>query len=471
VEGLLFGGLVRLDANLHVQPNAASSWTITNGGKTYTFTMRRGLRFADGTPVTSADVVYSLNRAFSPAFQSGSTDYYLSHIVGGADVTNGKAKTVRGVRALGPDRVQITLDQPTAIILDQLAYSDADIVPHKLIATYGNSWTDHAYGIGPFRVKQWKHGQEVDLAPNQYYWRGAPKLAGLNVEFIQDANTAYNLYRTGAVDVTGAVQFANNHLPDVKGSPDLHEKAQLFTEYLTPNERKAPFDNKLVREAFAYAINRVVIARLVNNRVLPASGILPPGMPGFNPNLNGQTFDPTRARQLLAKAGYPNGRGLPKITLNIDGGDPDGQAKGNVLREFWKQVLGVNIGLNQLEHGAYNDALTARNYQLAFIAWGADYPDPQNFLSLQLQTGAGNNNGSYSNPTFDALTRRADAIVDDNAERYRLYQKAEQIAVDDAAWIVLDWGKSDVLIHSSVHGLILNALGLTAPNWATVTKG
>jgi len=470
VEGLIFGGLTRLDDRLRVQPNAASSWTISRDGRVYTFTLRRGLRFADGTPVTAADVVWSFNRAFSPAFASGNTGYYLSHIVGGLDVTNKKARSVRGIKGLGSDRVQITLDAPEAVILDQLAYSVADIVPRHLVTRGGTRWTEHAAGLGPFMVKQWKHGQEIDLAPNPYYWRGKPKVGGLNMLFVQDAGTAFNLYRTGAVDVMGAIHFPNSRLHEMLGTPDLHEKAQLFTEYLTPSEHKAPFDNVLVRRAFSYAINRATIAKLLQNRILPASGILPPGMPGYDPSAPGQTFNPALAVRLLAQAGYPGGKGLPKISLAVDGGDADGQTKAIALRTFWKRVLGVEVTLNSLEHGAYNNALTARNYQLAFIAWGADYPDPQNFLSLQLQTGAPNNNGSYSNATFDSLTRRADVLVGNNAQRLSLYRQAERLAVNDAAWIVLDWNKADILIRPSVHGLVVNGLGLTAPNWADVTK-
>jgi ABC-type transport system substrate-binding protein len=471
VENLLFGGLVRLDQNLRVQPNAAASWTVSGGGKVYTFTLRHGLRFADGTLVTSADVVYSLDRAFSPAFQAGNTDYYLGDVVGGIDRTNGKAATVQGIHALGADRVQITLDQPAAVILDQLAYAVADIVPRRLIQRYGNTWTDHAFGIGPFRVARWVHGREIDLVPNRYYWRGVPHLRGITVLFVPDANRAYALYRRGAVDVMGAAQFATAHLAGVQGLADLHEQAQLFTEFLTPNERVAPFNNRLVRQAFSAAVNRATIARLLDNRVLPASGILPPGMPGFDPNLQGQTFDPLLARRLLSRAGYPDGKGLPPVTLDVDGGDPDGLTKARALCEFWKLVLHVDVRLRRLGHNAYNDALSARRYQLAFIQWGADYPDPQDFLSLQLQTGSANNNGSYSSATFDALTRRADAMTANARGRYRLYLRAEQLAVAAAAWIVLDWGKADVLIRPSVHGLRVTAMGVTAANWADVSAG
>jgi ABC-type oligopeptide transport system substrate-binding subunit len=155
--------------------------------------------------------------------------------------------------------------------------------------------------------------------------------------------------------------------------------------------------------------------------------------------------------------------------LSFSGGDAGQKETAPVLQAMWKQALGIQVQLNQMEQGAYNNMLTARDFQLAFISWGADYPDPQNFLSLQLQTGAGNNNGSFSDSTFDRLTKEADTMVGDNQKRYQLYQEAEKIALDKAAWIVLYHGKSAILISSHVHGLLINGGGLTAKNWATVT--
>lgn len=471
VENLVFGGLVRLDQNLHIQPDAASSWTVSKDGKTYTFTLRPGLRFADGTPVTSADVVYSFNRAFAPANASGLTDYYLGHIVGGLAVTKGKAKTVSGVKALGLHKVQITLDQPEAVILNQLAYIVSAIVPRHIVEKYGSKWTDHAVGTGPFYVKKWKHGQEADLAPNPYYWRGKPKLAGITVEFIQNTETAYNLFQTGGLDVMGLVNFPSNHIKDVQGKPYLHAHAHLFTEFVQFNTRKPPFNNAHVRRAFSYAVNRTTIATLLNNRVLPAHSILPPGMPGYNTEAPGQTFNPTLAQQELAKAGYPNGKGFPKVTLAVNGGDNDGQTKAIALKEFWQRVLHVNVSLNQLEYNAYIAALNTHKLQMDFIQWGADYPDPEDFLSLLLQTGAGGNNGGWHSAQFDSLTKRADVMAHDSPARYQLYRQAEQIALNQAAVMVLDWGKDYILINPAVHGLTTNSLGLAVPNWATVTKG
>jgi ABC-type transport system substrate-binding protein len=470
VISLVFGGLVRLDDRLAVAPDGASSWTLSKDKRTYTFHIRPGLRFADGTPVTADDFAWSLNRAFAPQFANGNTDYYLSHIVGGPAVTNKKAKSIKGVRVINPSTLQITVDVPTAAFLDQLAFSASFVVPRHLIQKYGKNWTEHAVGTGPFYVKQWQHNKEIDLAPNPYYWMGKPKLSMIRILFIQNPDTAYNLYRTGGLDVMGAIQFPSDKLTSAEKQSGFHQVPQLFTEYIPPNENKKPFNNVHVRRAFSFAIDRsILVNKFLGGQYVPAKGILPPGIPGYNAGLKGQTYDPKQARAELAKAGYPNGKGLPPITLSFSGGDPGQKDSAQVLQQMWKQTLGVNVQLNQLEAGAYNNALTARNFQLAFISWGADYPDPQNFLSLQLQTGVGNNNGGFSDPTFDRLTKQADTMVANNAERYRLYQQAEKIALDKAAWIVLYHGKSAILIDSHAHGLVINGGGLTARNWANVS--
>lgn len=467
---LIFGGLVRLDQNLRIAPDGASSWSLSGDKKTYTFRIRKGLKFADGTPVTAADFAYSLNRAFSPQFANGNTNYYLSHIVGGPAVTAGKAKTIAGVKVVNPSTLQITIDQPTAAFLDQLAFSASFVVPRKLIAQRGKNWTDRAMGTGPFYVKQIQHGKELDLAPNRYYWRGKPKLSQIRILFFANPVTAFNRYRTGGLDVTGVISFPPEKLTEAQRRKDFHLVPQLFTEYLTPNEKKAPFNNMHARRAFSLAIDRpTLVNKFLRGEFAPAHGILPPGIPGYDPKAKGETFDPAQAKAELARAGFPGGKGLPQVTFSYSSGDAGQSAAAPVLQRMWAKYLGVNVQLNPMEQGAYNNALTARNYQLAAISWGADYPDPQNFLSLQLQTGTGNNNGSYSNPRFDALTRQADTLVGNDARRYALYRQAEAIALNQAAWIVLWWGKSAMLIDPKVQGLTINGGGLTAKNWANVT--
>jgi oligopeptide transport system substrate-binding protein len=471
VISLIFGGLVRLDANLRIAPDGASSWNVSRDGRTYTFHIRRGLRFANGTPVTAQDFSYSLNRAFSPQFaNAGNTAYYLSNIVGGAAETAGKARSVRGVRVVNASTLQIHTNTRSAVFLDQLAFSASYVVPRSVIRKYGKNWTEHALGTGPFYVKRIQHSKEIDLAPNPYYWRGKPKLSLLRILFFQNPVTAYNEYRVGGLDVMGAQQFPSDKLSSARKLPNFHQVAQLATTYLTPNEKKAPFNNVHIRRAFSLAINRDVLAnKFLSGQYVPAHTILPPGLPGYEGNIKGETFDPTQAKAELARAGHPNGKGLPRITLSFSAGDAGQTSSAQVLQRYWKAYLGVNVQLNQLEAGAYNNLLSARTYQLAFISWGADYPDPQNFLSLQLQTGTGNNNGSFSDHTFDRLTTQADALVGNNARRFALYHQAEGIALNQAAWIVLYHSKANVFISSRVHGLVINGGGVTAANWATVS--
>jgi oligopeptide transport system substrate-binding protein len=472
VINLVLGGLVRLDSNLHVAPDGAKSWTVSKDGRTYTFHIRSGLKFADGTPVTASDFAYSLQRALSPKYASNGTNlYYLSAIQGATAYNSGKSSTLPGIKVINPSTLQIKTNAPTAAFLDQLTYSAAYVVPKKLIQKYGDkAWTEHTVGTGPFYVKRWQHSKEIDLAPNPYYWRGKPKLTQVRILFMQNADTAYNLYRTGGLDVMGTVQFPSDKLASAKHQSNFTQKPFLFTEYIPPNEKKYPFGNVHVRRAFSLAIDRnTLVNKFLGGQFTPANGILPPGIPGYNPHVKGETFNPALAKKELARAGFPNGKNFPKTTLTFSGGDPGQASMSPVLQRMWSQYLGINVNLNQMEAGAYNDALTARNYQLAFISWGEDYPDPQDFLSLQLQTGVGNNNGSFSDPRFDALTKLADTLVGHDAQRHRLYDQAEQIALDKAAWIVLYWGKTDTLINPKVHGLRINAGGLTADNWATVS--
>jgi ABC-type oligopeptide transport system substrate-binding subunit len=469
VLGLIFGGLVGLDKNLQTVPEGSDRWSISPDGRVYTFHIRSGLRMGDGTPVTAEDFAWSLNRALAPQFTSGPAWYYLSNIQGSMDVTNKKAAWAAGIKVLTPSELQITLIRPSSVFLQQLAFPTSYVVPRALIARLGDRWTDVAVGTGPFRIKQWRHKQEIVLEPNPYYWRGHLALGELDIP-LTDPQAAFALYHTDGVDVMGAIAFPSNRLTQARALPGYHEQHLLLTDYLEPNIKQAPLNNVKVRQALSATIDRyALVQQTLRGAAFPASGILPPGLPGFNPALRGQTYNPSRGRELLAAAGYPHGKGLPPITLVVDESDPDLVRESAALQAGWKAQLGITVTIKRVsDHGAYVDALTAHRFQLAFQTWAADYPDPQDVLSLQLQTGAAANTGGYTNATFDRLTRRADVTSPSDQARYALYQQAEQIAVDDAAWMVLDWGRSAVLIRPTVQGLVVTSNGVMAPDWTQV---
>lgn len=468
--GLIFEGLVRLDAKLNIQPAGAESWSISDDGKTYTFQIRGGLKWADGSPVTSEDFRYSLERALSKDFANGSAGYYLSNIEGATDWTAGKASGLSGVTTNGPDKLVIKIVKPGVYFLDQLTYVGASVVPKKLIDQYGDKWVDHAYGTGPFMLKEWKHNQSLSLVPNPNYWKGTLQLAGINMPFVQDPETAFQLYQTNQLDIMGSQQFPPAEVAGQVGKPGFHQIPQFFDAYIGFNNAKAPLNNVNLRRALALAVDKKTLAdQVLGGADVATDHIVPPGMPGYFDALKPLSFNVDQAKQELSKAGN-----VGSISLSYTTGQADFAKVAATVQQMWKQNLGLDVTLNGEEQGKFNDDLTAMandptksNLEMYISVWGADYPDPQNFLTQQLHTGVGNNNGHFSDPDFDRLTDQAD-VERDQTKRMSLYNQAEQIAIDKVGWLPLYNTKGSILIRPTVSGLTYTAQGLFADDWTTV---
>lgn len=481
VISLVFEGLVRLDSSLNIAPAGAESWDVKDGGKTFIFHIRKDLKFANGDPVTAEDFSYSLNRAFSPDFANGNAGYYLSNIVGSMDVTNGKANTISGVKVIDPQTLEIDLQNPSVYFLYQLTFPASFVVPKKAIDADPKNWTDKAYGTGPFMVQEWKHNQSITLVPNPNYWLGKPQLEKIEMPFIQDPATALKLYQTGELDIMGAYNFPTDQISTVAQDPDFHQVNQFFVTYIGFNNVKPPFNNVKVRQAFAKAVDKdTLINKVLEGAVVQADTIIPPGMPGYNQAAGKiQSYDVAAAKQLLADAGFPDGKKFPKVALAINNQDPNYAKIAAALQQMWSENLGVTVDINTEELAKFNDDLTAlankpdapNAFNFYISVWGADYPDPQNFVSQQLRTGVGNNNGHYSNPQFDQLVDQAD-VETDQAKRLQLYQQAEQIALTEVGWLPLYYGKANILMRSTVQGLVITPQGiLPKADWTKVTVG
>ncbi|MFM8320745.1 MAG: ABC transporter substrate-binding protein [Chloroflexota bacterium] len=479
VINLVFEGLVRLDSQLNLAPAGAESWEVQDGGKTFVFHIRKDLKFANGDPVTADDFAYSLNRAFSPDFANGNAGYYLSNIAGAMDVTEGKAQAVSGIKVLDPQTLQIELINPSVYFLYQLTFPASFVVPKKAIEANPQGWTDTAYGTGPFIVKEWKHNQSITLAPNPNYWLGKPRLDAIEMPFIQDPATALKLYQTGELDIMGAYNFPLDQIDLVAKNPEFKQINQFFVAYIGFNNAKPPFDNVLVRQAFAKAVDKAtLINKVMGGGVVQADTIIPPGMPGYNAAAARiQAYNAAEAQQLLAKAGYPNGQGFPKVALAINNQDPNYAKISAALQQMWKETLGVSVEINTEELSKFNDDLTATAndptgpaaFNFYISVWGADYPDPQNFVSQQLRTGVGNNNGHYSNAEFDQLVDQAD-VEPNQTKRLPLYQQAEQIALTEIGWLPLFYGKGSYLLRSTVKGLVMTPQGIfPIQDWTQVS--
>lgn len=478
VSQLIFAGLVQLDADLKVQPDGAERWQVSPDGTTYTFHLRPNLRFGNGDPVTAHDFVYSFNRALDPEHAAFGIREQLSHIVGVEEMVAGRASTVQGIRALDDHTLEIQLDSPRAFFLSQLALPFSFVVPRQLITQAGADWIEMAYGTGPFRVQEWRHGSEIVLTANPHYWRGTPGVAGIRLPFYPDSMEAYQDYQAGKLDITGSSQsgIPAARVAEVQALPDFRSAPALIVRYIGFNNKLPPFDNVFVRRAFALTVDKQTLAQqILSNTVVPADRILPMGMAGSQLAVKGLVFDPVGARAALNLAGYAGDQALPPITLTY-GLEGDNAIVAEALRRSWRDMLGVEVILEGLDLTTFINRLDETYYhpeqglQMYLSVWGADYPDPQNFLSQQLHTGSPNNNGHWSHAEFDRLVDQADQMgaQQQREQRLRLYHDAEQIAVTDVGWLPLYSPRVNVLVRPTVQGLVFTPQGLVANDWTRV---
>lgn len=462
VVSLLYGGLVRLNADLLVEPDLAEHWTVSDDGLTYIFTLREGIAFSDGSPITSADVVWSLNHALDPATGGWTGGYYLSNIAGSDEVLGGTATEATGVTAPDERTVQIVVKQPSAYFLSQLTIGPAKVSSAAQAAADPDGWEKTPITSGPFALEAWNPGVGLVLAPNTYYWQ-APTVT-LNISFNQDSETAYQLFRTGAVDVMGSAQtpIPAARVPEVTGTAEFRSIPAFNMRYVAFNNVSAPFNDVRVRQAFAHATDQDTLAAVVLGGTVNASRrILPGGFPGSELPVEGLTFDPAAGVALLEEAGIDPSALSVTLTYGVEG---DNERVATVLQSMWQENLGVTVTLEPLElstfssrlNDTYNDPATG--LQAYYSIWGADYPDPQNFISQQLRTGVGNNNSHYSSAEFDALVDQADTMIGGWDERAALYNQAEQIAVTEVGWLPLFSGQVNVLMRDCIGGIQLMGL-------------
>jgi len=473
---LIFGGLVKLDAQLNVVGDGAESWKLSDDGKTYTFKIRQNLKFADGTAVTAKDFADSINRALQPETASYGASFQLQHVVGAKDVADGKAKEASGIKVVVDHTLAITTDDTVPYFLAQLTYPVTFVVPLKFVQEKGTSWTDQAYGTGPFRVKEWQHNQKLILEPNPNYWAGAPAIGSIELPFVQDSETAYQLYRTGDLDIMGSQQnpVPSARIPEVNSSPDFHNVASFAVRFVGFNNKIPPFDNVNVRRAFALAVDKVTLAeKVLNGAVGPTDRILPAGFPGSQLPIKGLTFDAKAAKDELYKAGYGADKPFPKVTLTY-GSEGDNERVVTYLQQQWKENLGVDVTLQPLELATFSKNLDTtyltpdKGLQFYLSIWGADYPDPQNFVTQQLRSDSPNNNGHWTNQQFDEIGKKADTFTGSAEDRFKLYNQVEQIAVDEVGWLPLFTPRFSLLIKPHVSGVVPTGQGLIVPDWSAV---
>ena len=467
----VFGGLVTIDPNLNIVPDLAESWDAPDG-RTYTFHLRKDAKFHSGRLVTAHDFKWSLERAASPSTTSPVVDQYLGDIVGVKEKLSGEATEISGVRVIDAHTLEITIDQPKSYFLAKLTYPTGFVLDRENAET-GRRWSLTPNGTGPFRLAQYLPGESMVLARNENYHLGAPFLD--SVEFILSGGTAMLMYENDEIHLTGVGLADLERLLDPGNSlnSELHNAPPQFsTEYIGLKVTEPPFDDVKVRQALNYAIDKDLIAKdVLADLVVPAKGILPPAFPGYNNDLSGYPYDPVKARQLLEESKYgTGGEKFPRVFLTTAGGFGSSPPLNlEVIKEMWRENLGIDVEILQTEYATYLQDLVKRRFDMFQIGWIADYPHPQNFLDILFHSDSSNNHTAYNNPEVDSLLEAARVETREDVQ-YDLYRQAEELIVQDAPWIPLWYsGEQYILIKPYLRDYFLTQLIVPKLRFAYMT--
>jgi oligopeptide transport system substrate-binding protein len=478
VAAALFEGLTVLDAaTLTIRPGVARSWTVSADKLHYEFQLRGDARWSDGRPVTAEDFIYSWRRALGPKLASQYV--YMLYPIRGAKAYLEKAQAALkadpdftepsdedwskvSVRADGPHRLVVDLEQPTAYFLDLTAFSTYLPVSRNSIEEHSEDWTHppHLVSNGPYRLAEWKFQNHMIWEKNPYYWDAANvALERIELRSFEDFNTVFLAYETGAVDMTTTVpSLALEPLLDARDAgrrDDVIFGDNLGTYFYRFNCKRAPFTDARVRRALALAIDRrAIIERAARGRQHPATVLVPPVLPGYvSPPGLAQNMD--EARRLLVEAGHPYGAGLDEIAILVNKGLGHGPIA-EMIQQQWASGLGLRVRIEQVEWSVFMDRVEKLDYQVARAGWYGDYMDPNTFLDMFV-TGGGNNETGWSNKTYDDLIARA-ARDPDATERLKLLARAEAILLDEAPIIPLYFYTNMMLARPGLEGLNANPL-------------
>lgn len=463
----VFGGLVTIEPfNFSVAPDLAERWEISPDGTTYTFYLRPEARFHDGKAVTALDVKWSMERVANPDTISPVVDQYLGDVVGVKAKLDGAAGEVGGVRVIDDRTVAITVDAPKAYFLSKLTYPTGFVLDQANVES-GEDWIQQPNGTGPFRLAEYRVGEVMRLARNEYYHLGPPHLD--EVEMILSGGSRMILYENDEIDVTGVGLADLDRVLDPMNPLNAQVKpypARFSVSYIGLNVNEPPLDDANFRKALNLAIDRASIAEIAyEGAVRPAKTILPPGFPGYNPDLDPYPYNPDLARELLGQSKYgDNLDNLPRMTLSITGSFGAAVPLGlEVILNSWQEKLGLPVEIQQTEWATFLQDVNQKRFQMFSIAWGADYPDPQNFLEILFHSASEGNNTGYNNPQVDALLEQA-AVERDPAARLQMYQDLERQILEDAPWVLL-WNDEDwyFLVKPHVRDYLL--LPMTIPKF------
>lgn len=442
----LFEGLTTIDPfSQEVKPGVAESWTTSEDGLTYTFTLRKNAKWSDGKNLTAHDFVWAWERALNPNTASEYA-YQLYYIKNGESYNQNKIKdfTQLGVKAVNDDTLVVTLENPTPFFLRLTAFHTLYPTPKHVITKFKDEWTKEGNMVsnGAFKLAEWKLNKHVKLVPNEHYWdKARVTLKEAYIYPIENADTEEKTFLSGDLDLTSTVPTMKipAYNQEKTKNPDHYHPYQvnpyLGTYYYRFNTAKKPTDDARVRKALTLTVDRtLIVERITKGGQMPLSTFTPPNVGGYT--YDGPSQLPTtvtekeinEAKKLLAEAGYPDGKGMPTIEILYNTSEAHKKIA-IAIQQMWKKYLGIDAKLYNQEWKVYLDTTRSGNYTVARAGWIADYPDPNTFLDMWVTNG-GNNQTGWSNKEYDKLIDLA-ASTNDQSKRFEYFKQAEKILLDE----------------------------------------
>jgi oligopeptide transport system substrate-binding protein len=481
----MYEGLSALDAKDIPVPAAAEKWDISPDGLKYTFYIRQNAKWSNGDPVTAHDFEFAWKRALSAELAS---EYaYMLFMIKNAEAYNAKKVSADqvGVKAINDKTLEVVLEKPTAYFLSICSFHTAYPVHKKTVEANPDKWANDVKTIianGPFKPANWVHNSKLEMVKNDQYWdKDKVKLSKIEWILTESNTTALSMFENNQLDY--ANDTPNSEADRLKKENKLVMGKYLGTYYYSFNNKKAPFDNPKVRKAFTLAIDRETLVKTVlKDMHTPAYAWVPPGL--TNPSTGkdfreeGGSFfkgDVEQAKKLLAEAGYPNGQGLPSITLIYNTND-NHKAIAEAIQEMWKKNLGVTVNIQNQEWKVFLKTRKLGDYQVARHGWIGDYPDPMTFVDTFITKGevggvqtGGNNDADYSNKEYDRLLDIAQR-TNDQKVRMQAMHDAEKLLFEDMGIMPIYFYNYPYVVKPNVKNFIQSPLALNNFKEAYIQK-
>ncbi|NCN40696.1 peptide ABC transporter substrate-binding protein [bacterium] len=416
------------DPELGLKPALAESWTSSNNSKTWTFTLRKDVKWTDGKPFEAQHVIDGWKRILNPETASIYA-YFLFTVKNAEKFNKGEIKDFSKVGVSINDKGQLVveLEAPQSYFPSLLTHHATYPIRLDVVEKFGTQWTDpeNIQTLGAYKLKIWDHDKAIVLERNDDYYGDKAKIKYVYGYMINEFSTAMGLFESGRLDFQDSIPA--NDIQRMKSEPTFRTSPLLGTYYYGFNARKKPFNDVLVRKAFVHAVDRSQITTLLGGDMSPLKAWVPKGMFGYEETI-GLDFDPEKAKKLLKEAGYSDVSKFPRVVLGFNSNENHQRVAENYQAQI-KKNLGISVEIQSEEWKVYLDRLRNDTPDIYRLGWLADYPDPDNFLNLMTKASENNHTG-WSNSKFDELIQRGSSVAD-KEERRSIYIRAQRLLTEE----------------------------------------